>query len=275
MMFINYSSSTVVAVLLSTLVSVQAANWNGRATPVTCSICRDANRPILNPTKSFTMNNGNTWTCHYLQETVQDVDANSPNESERLMCAQAQLQGENGGCHCGGAAMAPIQSQVSQLNPACDLCAGQASAVVPSSNYDKTVATGVAGTHNCQGLYGAMASGTISSTLCPAIQQAAGATCCANNGSSNSNLSRPPTTTGSNANISYNTGASTSTSSVASSTPVSTPQDNTAGTTGSGNERQSINSDYTIKRMGGTTNARGGRTTSSTGTIRGAAVPLP
>jgi len=281
MMFINYSSSTVVAVLLSTLVSVQAANWNGRATPVTCSICRDANRPILNPTKSFTMNNGNTWTCHYLQETVQDVDANSPNESERLMCAQAQLQGENGGCHCGGAAMAPIQSQVSQLNPACDLCAGQASAVVPSSNYDKTVATGVAGTHNCQGLYGAMASGTISSTLCPAIQRAAGATCCSSSGSS-SFSSRPIITSSntntnnsnSNANISYNTGAVSS--------PSPNIQYNTAGANGSGNERQSINAGYNRQRIGGPTTGRGGRTASSasaaaagTGTIRGAAAPLP
>jgi len=262
-MFSNYSS-TVVAVLLSSLTAVQAANWNGRATPVTCSICRDANRPIINPTKSFTMQNGNTWTCQYLQETVQDVDAHSLNESERLMCAQAQLQGENGGCHCGGTAMESIQSQVSNPNAACELCAGQASRTVPSSHYDITVATGVAGTHNCHGLEVALASGILSSTLCPAIQQAAGATCCASSSTSSNNNN-------SNANISYNTGASTSTSSVASSTSVSTPQDNTAGATGSGNARQSIHSDYI------TTNARGGRTTSSTGsgTIRGAAVPLP
>eukprot|EP00751_Fragilariopsis_kerguelensis_P029024 CAMPEP_0170922066 /NCGR_PEP_ID=MMETSP0735-20130129/10205_1 /TAXON_ID=186038 /ORGANISM="Fragilariopsis kerguelensis, Strain L26-C5" /LENGTH=81 /DNA_ID=CAMNT_0011321361 /DNA_START=269 /DNA_END=510 /DNA_ORIENTATION=- len=48
------------------------------------------------------MTNGNTWTCDYLQETVQDVDANAEFESERLMCVQAQLQGEDGGCECGG-----------------------------------------------------------------------------------------------------------------------------------------------------------------------------
>jgi len=255
-MFSNYSVSTVVAVLLSSLTAVQAANWNGRVTPVTCSICRDANRPILNPNKSFTMNNGNTWTCNYLQETVQDVNAQSSNPSEALMCAQAQLQGENGGCQCGGTPMNSIQSQVSNPNAACDLCAGQASRSVPSSNYDTTVATGVAGTHNCQGLESAMASGVISSNLCPAIQRAAGATCCSSSGSSSFNR---PTSTGSNSNISYNN------------------QNNNApptGDTGSGNGRQSINPDHDRKRIGGTTNARGGRT-ASTGTIRGAANPLP
>mmetsp|Transcript_4951 Transcript_4951/g.5499 ORF Transcript_4951/g.5499 Transcript_4951/m.5499 type:complete len:101 (+) Transcript_4951:2-304(+) len=88
-----------------------------------------------------------------------------------------------GGCLCSGGG-APIQSQVSNVNPACDLCAGQVSSVVPSSNYDKTVATGVAGTHNCQSLYTTLASGTISSTLCSAIQRAAGATCCSSSSGS-------------------------------------------------------------------------------------------
>mmetsp|Transcript_62662 Transcript_62662/g.70109 ORF Transcript_62662/g.70109 Transcript_62662/m.70109 type:complete len:270 (-) Transcript_62662:65-874(-) len=268
--------------LLSSLTAVQAANWNGRATPVTCSICRDANRPILNPNKSFTMNNGNTWTCHYLQETVQDVNAQSSNPSEALMCAQAQLQGENGGCQCGGTPMNSIQSQVSNPNAACDLCAGQASRSVPSSNYDTTVATGVAGTHNCHGLEVALASGILSSTLCPAIQRAAGATCCSSSGSS-SFSSRPSITSSSNtntnnsnsnANISYNTGAVSS--------PSPNIQYNTAGANGSGNERQSINAGYNRQRIGGPTTGRGGRTASSasaaaagTGTIRGAAAPLP
>jgi len=281
MMFSSHSSSTVIALLLSSSLhqAVQQVtaqqHWNGRATPVTCSICRDANRPILNPTKSFTMNNGNTWTCNYLQETVQDVDAQSSNPSERLMCAHAQLQGENGGCQCGGNPMNSIQSQVSNPNAACDLCAGQASAVVPSSNYDKTVATGVAGTHNCQGLYGAMASGIISSTLCPAIQRAAGATCCSSSGSSSA-FSRPISSSNnqsnSNSNISHNTGGNTGPN----------IQYNTAGANGSGNKRQSINKGYNRQRIGGPTTARGGRTASlsfsasaGTGTIRGAAEPLP
>jgi len=255
MMFTNYSS-TVVAVLLSTMSAVQA-NWNGRATPVTCSICRDANRPILNPNKSFTMNNGNTWTCNYLQETVQDVNARSSNPSEALMCAQAQLQGENGGCQCGGTPMNSIQSQVSNPNAACDLCAGQASRSVPSSNYDTTVATGVAGTHNCQGLEGALASGIISSNLCPAIQRAAGATCCSSSGSSSYTR---PTSTGSNSNISYNNAP-----------PV---QNRPSGDTGSGSGRTSISPNYSRTKLGSTTNGRGGRT-ASTGTIRGAANPLP
>mmetsp|Transcript_18918 Transcript_18918/g.21730 ORF Transcript_18918/g.21730 Transcript_18918/m.21730 type:complete len:256 (+) Transcript_18918:133-900(+) len=255
MMFINYSASTVVAVLLSSLTAaVQAANWNGRATPVTCSICRDANRPILNPNKSFTMNNGNTWTCNYLQETVQDVNAQSSNPSEALMCAQAQLQGENGGCQCGGTPMNSIQSQVSNPNAACDLCAGQASRSVPSSNYDTTVATGVAGTHNCQGLESAMASGVISSNLCPSIQSAAGATCCSSSGSSSFNR---PTSTSSNSNISYN------------NAPVI--QNGPSG--GSGNVRTPISGSYSRTRLGSSTNARG-RTASTTG-IRGAISDVP
>ena len=69
---------------------------------------------------------------------------------------------------------------------ACDLCSGQATKSVPSSKYDTTVATGVAGTHNCQGLEGALASGIISANFCPAIQRAAGTTCCAR-------IEEPPT----------------------------------------------------------------------------------
>mmetsp|Transcript_64260 Transcript_64260/g.71968 ORF Transcript_64260/g.71968 Transcript_64260/m.71968 type:complete len:314 (+) Transcript_64260:161-1102(+) len=214
MMFSNYSSSTVVAVLLSSLTAaVQAANWNGRATPVTCSICRDANRPILNPNKSFTMNNGNTWTCNYLQETVQDVDEQSSYESERIMCRQAQLQAETGGCECGGAALPPMNSMFTDINPACNLCAGQASPVVPISNYNEVVQTNVVGSMNCKGLYDAMTDGIISAALCPAVQRAAGSTCCTSSGGSSSGLSSSQTTsqiasqfTPDN-NISYNNGS--------------------------------------------------------------------
>lgn len=39
------------------------------------------------------MSNGLTWTCEYLQETVQDVDENG-NYGEARMCRQAQLQAE-------------------------------------------------------------------------------------------------------------------------------------------------------------------------------------
>jgi len=88
----------------------------------------------------------------------------------------------------------PIMGRSSQLTggstvdgmDACDLCVGQASRSVPSSNYDTMVATGVAGTHSCQGLEGALASGIFSATVCPAIQRAAGATCCAS-------IEEPPT----------------------------------------------------------------------------------
>ena len=45
------------------------------------------------------MSNGLTWTCEYLQETVQDVDENG-NYGEARMCRQAQLQAEWGACDC-------------------------------------------------------------------------------------------------------------------------------------------------------------------------------
>ena len=165
---------------------VAAQNWNNRAVPVTCSICRSTSRPLLNPTKSFTMPNGLSWTCNYLQETVQDVDEQSSYESERIMCRQAQLQAETGGCQCGGAALPPMNSMFTDINPACNLCAGQASPVVPISNYNEVVQTNVVGSMNCKGLYDAMTDGIISAALCPAVQRAAGSTCCTGSGGSSS-----------------------------------------------------------------------------------------
>jgi len=216
MMFSNSPTmilSSVMALLLSTTLFqvspvqvVDAQNWNNRAVPVTCSICRSTSRPLLNPTKSFTMPNGLSWTCNYLQETVQDVDEQSSYESERIMCRQAQLQAETGGCQCGGAPLAPMNSMFTDINPACNLCAGQASPVVPISNYNEVVQTNVVGSMNCKGLYDAMTDGIISAALCPAVQRAAGSTCCTSSGSGSSSGSSSTQTTSDN-NISYNNGS--------------------------------------------------------------------
>jgi len=172
-------SSIVVALLLSsTVIQVQAQNWNNRAVPVTCSICRSTSRPLLSLDKSFTMPNGLSWTCNYLQETVQDVDEQSSYESERIMCRQAQLQAEEGGCECGGDPLPPLMSQFTDLNGACNLCDGQSSPVVPIDNYNAVVQTNVVGSMNCKGLYDAMIDGVLSANLCPTVQAAAGSTCC-------------------------------------------------------------------------------------------------
>mmetsp|Transcript_36017 Transcript_36017/g.39024 ORF Transcript_36017/g.39024 Transcript_36017/m.39024 type:complete len:323 (-) Transcript_36017:341-1309(-) len=172
-------STIVVALLLSSTVrQVQAQNWNNRAVPVTCSICRSTSRPLLSLEKSFTMPNGLSWTCDYLQQTVQDVDEQSSYESERIMCRQAQLQAEEGGCECGGDPLPPLMSQFTDLNGACNLCDGQSSPVVPIDNYNAVVQTNVVGSMNCKGLYDAMIDGVLSANLCPTVQAAAGSTCC-------------------------------------------------------------------------------------------------
>jgi len=135
-------------------------------------------RPLLNPSHQFTMPNGIRWTCNYLQETVQDVDENGW-ESERIMCRHAQLQAEGNGCQCGGAPLPPLSTQYSDIHPACDMCATvSGSPAVPMSNWDKLISTGVIGTHNCKGLFEAMADGIIGSNLCPTVQQVAGPECC-------------------------------------------------------------------------------------------------
>ena len=172
-------SSIVVALFLSsTVIQVQAQHWNNRAVPVTCSICRSTSRPLLSLDKSFTMPNGLSWTCDYLQETVQDVDEQSSYESERIMCRQAQLQAEKGGCECGGDPLPPLMSQFTDLNGACNLCDGQSSPVVPIDQYNAVVQTNVVGSMNCKGLYDAMIDGVLSANLCPTVQAAAGSTCC-------------------------------------------------------------------------------------------------
>merc|ERR1712216_1033553 len=175
-------SSTIIAIaflLLSVVVgNADASTLDQRQAPLMCPICRSNDRPLLNPSHSFTMSNGITWTCEYLQETVQDVNQHGQRD-EQTMCATAQLQAEEGGCQCGGAYMQPLSAQYTDVNPKCNLCEWTTSnAGVPSSNYDKLVDTQIIGVHNCKGLYDAMAEGIVSSSLCPDIQRTSGQTCC-------------------------------------------------------------------------------------------------
>jgi hypothetical protein len=166
----------------SIIVSAAALVFSaGEASAYLCNICRDspagqATRTLADPNASFIMN-GETWTCGYLQETVQDVNPYSGAAGEARWCGLAQLWAETN-CPCNGPAIAPTTDTFKDPNPACDLCSGQMFASVPQLNSEVTANTGVAGTMNCAGLYNAMAEGVLSSNLCPTVQANAGATCC-------------------------------------------------------------------------------------------------
>jgi len=151
--------------------------------PGYCNVCRDAPnndvawRNLSNPSESFKMN-GETWTCQYLQDTVQDVNPYNGAEGESRWCALAQTFAEEN-CSCNGPQIPSMNDQVQDLNPACDLCSGQQLNYVPTVNSGLTANTGVAGNMNCMGLYNAMSQGVLTSNLCPIVIANAGPTCCA------------------------------------------------------------------------------------------------
>jgi len=141
-----------------------------RDQPVSCDICYGGSPN----SGSVQVDAGKIWTCKYLQETVQDVDANGWS-GEQQMCANARLLAKQ--CPCpGGNRPAEV---VIDINDSCNLCAaypGKTPSNVGTTGI--TVNTNVVGNMNCGGLYNAMNSGIISSNLCPIVKQAAGQTCC-------------------------------------------------------------------------------------------------
>jgi len=141
-----------------------------RTEPVSCDICFGGSPN----SGSVQVDAGKVWTCKYLQETVQDVNANGWS-GEQQMCANARLLAKQ--CPCpGGNRPAEV---VIDINDACNLC-GAYPGKTPSNvgTTGITVNTNVVGNMNCGGLYNAMNSGIISSNLCPIVKQAAGQTCC-------------------------------------------------------------------------------------------------
>ena len=235
-----------ISLTCTTVVDASTLDSRPEELPLACPICRRTDRPLLNPDHPFTMVNGITWTCKYLQETVQDVDEYGW-ESERIMCRSAQLQAEQHGCRCGGEPMAALQSTYVDLNPACNMCATVAMkdsnlntqlSPIPFENKDKLVNTGIIGSHNCQGLFEALADGILSSTLCPQIQTVAGPVCCvSNNDNTNMNSGDAPnfvvatggTTTFTPAGtdtentIRFNTGGTTTTTGTITTTKAAAP----------------------------------------------------
>lgn len=150
--------------------------------PGFCNVCRDTPNPssswrnLANRAQSFQMN-GETWTCGYLQDTVQDINPYNGAGGEARWCALAQTFA-NDYCTCTGPDIGDMNDNVKQLNPACDLCQGQQLNYVPQVNSGITANTGVAGNMNCEGLYNAMAQGVLTSNLCPTVISNAGPTCC-------------------------------------------------------------------------------------------------
>lgn len=180
----NSVSSYFVILATALLVQGAVAQYPSGKTfkPGYCNICRDAPnnniawRNLSNPSESFQMN-GETWTCQYLQDTVQDVNPYNGAQGEARWCALAQTFGEEN-CSCNGPDIPSINDYVQNQNPACDLCQGQQLSFVPSVNYGITANTGVAGNMNCLGLYNAMAQGVLTSNLCGTVIANAGPVCC-------------------------------------------------------------------------------------------------
>jgi hypothetical protein len=139
--------------------------------PIKCPVCNGV--PDKSVFESNKVNVGaSMWTCGYLQETVQDVDMNSPWESERLGCSNAQIMAEGGGC-C--AETMYINTPGKDLHDPCALCDGLP---VPLSKQNELVNTMEVGTHTCGGLSMIMGQGIFSANLCPIIKQNVKSFCC-------------------------------------------------------------------------------------------------
>jgi len=129
---------------------------------VMCPICDAVSDKSYNQGLMIQMG-GESWSCGYLQETVQDVDQFSQWEDEAGICRQSQLLAEDAGC-CAQTMYIDLPGE--NLNNPCSLCgAGQ----VPTENKDKLVNTGLVGSHTCGGIEFAMLQGVFSSNMCPQI----------------------------------------------------------------------------------------------------------
>ena len=158
---------------------------DNRVTPVTCDVCGAGDdSTITNPNQSFVMSNGVSWTCGYLQETVQDVNPASLYQNERDMCEKARrLAGLNRCCSRNSVSNAAIVTEI--ISGECTLCAGRGNGSVASNKRDVVINVannGVIETTNCGGLENAMWQGIASERLCTTMQQHVGPFCCSSGG---------------------------------------------------------------------------------------------
>ena len=117
-----------------------------------------------------------TWTCGALKNAYAAVNEGSngaPGEARNCALARHWALSQ---CECDGVP-AP-DSGYRDPNAACDLCASAALNYVPSARHDDTVATGVIGQMNCDGLYYALAEGVATEDVCSDLQINAGPFCC-------------------------------------------------------------------------------------------------
>lgn len=143
-----------------------------REVPVTCPICDAV--PDKSYDESLKISVGKeSWTCGYLQETVQDAGQFSVYENERMMCRQSQILAERGGC-CGSTVMY-INAPAKTINDPCSLCDWHD---VPLGQQDKLVDTIVMGKHTCGGLDYVMKRGIFTANMCPIIKQNIQDECC-------------------------------------------------------------------------------------------------
>lgn len=191
--FTSYTSLRLLFLASSVISSAVAQFASGPKGPFPCNVCKDspdgqAARTLANPSQSFQMN-GDTWTCGYLQETVQDVNPYTGAPGEARWCALAQLWAETP-CTCNGPAPLP-PPDIKDPNPACDICpSGQYQFdYVPAVNAELTADTGVAGNMNCEGLYHAASEGVLTSNLCGTVRANAGPVCC---NAQNFDIGSPP-----------------------------------------------------------------------------------
>jgi hypothetical protein len=141
-----------------------------RVADVACPICNALPNNSYFESKSVNVGTG-TWTCGYLQETVQDTNMNSIYDSERLMCRNAQRLSEEGGC-CSQTMYINLPGK--DPNDPCTLCATD----VPADKFYTLVDTGVMGSHTCGSLDMIMGHGMLSSTMCPQIKAKTATSCC-------------------------------------------------------------------------------------------------
>lgn len=136
--------------------------------PGYCNIC-GADGFMHNPGYTF-QNQGNTWSCGYAQNTVQDVSTTQAHTSD--WCNKNILVAQMGGCFqhaCRGGQ--DIQAGVATLGDPCNLCDGQ------SIRTGVMASTGIIGSHECSSLAGYMKTG-VTANVCQAAKTKAKSTCC-------------------------------------------------------------------------------------------------
>jgi hypothetical protein len=131
-----------------------------------CNVCQNSDegeRYLADPSESFVNpSTGDTWTCGFLQEAMQDVDPTSSGAAgEAYLCSVYQITAEQY-CTCNGPDVPSLlDGPYEDPNAACNLCTGYALTYVPYFRSSQTVDTGKYGNQNCIGLYEAALYGNL------------------------------------------------------------------------------------------------------------------